>query len=70
MILVILDHKDKQEKLEIEDKKVILPVDFVYYSYNVNLGIKGDTGDPGVRGPRGLTGKIYSIDVFTFKDIL
>ena len=25
---------------------------------NVSLGVQGDTGDPGVRGPRGLTGKI------------
>ena len=22
------------------------------------LGVKGDTGDPGIRGPRGLIGKV------------
>ena len=28
------------------------------HCYNVSLGIKGDTGDPGVRGPRGFIGKM------------
>ena len=52
------------------DKKVIVALDFVCHCYNVSVGVKGNSGDPGVRGPRGLTGKIYSIGVFTLKDLL
>ena len=42
------------------DKKVFVTVDFVCHCYNVSLGVKGDTGDPGFRGPRGLTGIWYA----------
>ena len=30
--------------------------------YIVSLGVKGDTGEPGVRGPRGIVGKMYLYD--------
>ena len=52
------------------DKKVIVAVNFVCHCYNASVGVKGNSGDPGDKGPRGLTGKIYSIDVFTFKDTI
>ena len=47
-------------------KKVIVTVDFVCHCYNVSVGVKGDTGDPGVRGPRGLTGIQYAAYVGTY----
>ena len=43
------------------DKKVITILEW-YDCYIMSLGVKGDTGDPGARGPRGLVGKMYLYD--------
>ena len=40
------------------DKKVIMTTEW-YHCYIVSLGVKGDTGDPGTRGPRGIVGKMH-----------
>ena len=48
-----LDHQGEEE---IGGEKVIILLEWCQVRNNVNLGVKGDVGDSGVRGPRGLIG--------------
>ena len=50
------------------DKKAIITIQWWCHCYIVCVGVKGDTGEPGARGPRGIVGKAHINHLY--KDII